>query len=51
MTTVFGQWRGVLRGSVYVIDDEIDHGGQGYVYLRAMELSRLSSSGSETRVS
>jgi uncharacterized damage-inducible protein DinB len=35
--TAFGQWPGVLHDLIlYVIDNEIHHRGQGYVYLRAL---------------
>jgi uncharacterized damage-inducible protein DinB len=35
--TAFGQYPGVLRDLIlYVIDNEIHHRGQGYVYLRAL---------------
>jgi uncharacterized damage-inducible protein DinB len=35
--TAFGQWPGVVHDLVlYVIDNEIHHRGQGYVYLRAL---------------
>jgi uncharacterized damage-inducible protein DinB len=35
--TAFGQYTGVLHDSMlYVIDNEIHHRGQGYVYLRAL---------------
>jgi uncharacterized damage-inducible protein DinB len=35
--TAFGQYTGVLHDMVlYVIDNEIHHRGQGYVYLRAL---------------
>ena len=35
--TAFGQWPGVVHDLIlYVIDNEIHHRGQGYVYLRAM---------------
>lgn len=37
--TAFGQWPGVLHDLIlYVIDNEIHHRGQGYVYLRALEI-------------
>ena len=37
--TAFGQYPGVLHDLVlYVIDNEIHHRGQGYVYLRALGL-------------
>jgi uncharacterized damage-inducible protein DinB len=37
--TAFGQYPGVLHDLVlYVIDNEIHHRGQGYVYLRALRL-------------
>ena len=33
----FGQYTGVLHDLIlYVIDNEIHHRGQGYVYLRAL---------------
>ncbi len=35
--TAFGQWPGVVHNLIlYVIDNEIHHRGQGYVYLRAL---------------
>lgn len=35
--TAFGQWPGVTHDlMLYVIDNEIHHRGQGYVYLRAL---------------
>jgi uncharacterized damage-inducible protein DinB len=35
--TAFGQYTGVLQDLIlYVIDNEIHHRGQGYVYLRAL---------------
>jgi uncharacterized damage-inducible protein DinB len=35
--TAFGQWEGIVHDLVlYVIDNEIHHRGQGYVYLRAL---------------
>jgi uncharacterized damage-inducible protein DinB len=35
--TAFGQWPGVAHDLIlYVIDNEIHHRGQGYVYLRAL---------------
>ena len=35
--TAFGQWPGVVHDLLlYVIDNEIHHRGQGYVYLRAL---------------
>jgi uncharacterized damage-inducible protein DinB len=35
--TAFGQFEGVLHDHIlYVIDNEIHHRGQGYVYLRAL---------------
>jgi uncharacterized damage-inducible protein DinB len=35
--TAFGQWPGVLHDHImYVVDNEIHHRGQGYVYLRAL---------------
>jgi hypothetical protein len=35
--TAFGQWDGVIYSLLwYVIDNEIHHRGQGYVYLRAL---------------
>ena len=35
--TAFGRWPGVLHDLIlYVIDNEIHHRGQGYVYLRAL---------------
>ena len=37
--TAFGQYPGVLHDLIlYVIDNEIHHRGQGYVYLRALAL-------------
>jgi uncharacterized damage-inducible protein DinB len=37
--TAFGQYNGVLHDLIlYVIDNEIHHRGQGYVYLRALGL-------------
>jgi uncharacterized damage-inducible protein DinB len=37
--TAFGQYTGVLHDLIlYVIDNEIHHRGQGYVYLRALGL-------------
>jgi len=37
--TAFGQWPGVLHDLIlYVIDNEIHHRGQGYVYLRALDI-------------
>jgi uncharacterized damage-inducible protein DinB len=37
--TAFGQYPGVLHDLIlYVIDNEIHHRGQGYVYLRALGL-------------
>jgi uncharacterized damage-inducible protein DinB len=37
--TAFGQFRDVLHNLIlYVIDNEIHHRGQGYVYLRALGL-------------
>ena len=36
-TTAFGQYKGVVHDLIlYVIDNEIHHRGQGYVYLRAL---------------
>jgi uncharacterized damage-inducible protein DinB len=36
----FGQFPGILHDLIlYVIDNEIHHRGQGYVYLRALEIS------------
>jgi uncharacterized damage-inducible protein DinB len=36
-TTAFGQFEGVVHDlMLYVIDNEIHHRGQGYVYLRAL---------------
>jgi uncharacterized damage-inducible protein DinB len=33
----FGQWEGVVHGLLaYLIDNEIHHRGQGYVYLRSL---------------
>lgn len=35
--TAFGQWPGLLHDLIlYVVDNEIHHRGQGYVYLRAL---------------
>jgi uncharacterized damage-inducible protein DinB len=35
--TAFGQWPGVLHDLIlYVIDNEVHHRGQGYVFLRAL---------------
>jgi uncharacterized damage-inducible protein DinB len=35
--TAFGQYPGVLHDLIlYVVDNEIHHRGQGYVYLRAL---------------
>jgi uncharacterized damage-inducible protein DinB len=35
--TAFGQYTGVLHDLIlYVIDNEVHHRGQGYVYLRAL---------------
>jgi uncharacterized damage-inducible protein DinB len=35
--TAFGQWPGIAHDVIlYVIDNEIHHRGQGYVYLRAL---------------
>jgi uncharacterized damage-inducible protein DinB len=35
--TAFGQYEGVLHDHIlYIIDNEIHHRGQGYVYLRAL---------------
>ncbi len=35
--TAFGQYTGVVHDLIlYVIDNEIHHRGQGYVYLRAL---------------
>ena len=35
--TAFGQYPGTVQDLIlYVIDNEIHHRGQGYVYLRAM---------------
>jgi uncharacterized damage-inducible protein DinB len=37
--TAFGQYPGVLHDLIlYVVDNEIHHRGQGYVYLRALAL-------------
>jgi len=37
--TAFGQYPGVLHDLIlYAIDNEIHHRGQGYVYLRALEI-------------
>jgi uncharacterized damage-inducible protein DinB len=37
--TAFGQWPGVVHDLVlYVIDNEVHHRGQGYVYLRGLGL-------------
>jgi len=36
----FGQWPGVVHDLVlYVVDNEIHHRGQGYVYLRALGIA------------
>jgi uncharacterized damage-inducible protein DinB len=38
-TTAFGQYTGVVNDLLlYVIDNEIHHRGQGYVYLRALKI-------------
>jgi uncharacterized damage-inducible protein DinB len=38
--TAFGQYTGVLHDLIlYVIDNEIHHRGQGYVYLRALGIA------------
>jgi uncharacterized damage-inducible protein DinB len=38
--TAFGQWPGpVYELIAYVIDNEIHHRGQGYVYLRALGIA------------
>jgi uncharacterized damage-inducible protein DinB len=35
--TAFGQWPGVAHDLIlYVVDNEVHHRGQGYVYLRAL---------------
>jgi uncharacterized damage-inducible protein DinB len=35
--TAFGQWPGVIHDLIlYVVDNEIHHRGQGYVYLRTL---------------
>jgi len=35
--TAFGQYPGVLHDLIlYVVDNEVHHRGQGYVYLRAL---------------
>ena len=35
--TAFGQWPGIVHNLIlYVVDNEIHHRGQGYVYLRAL---------------
>ncbi len=35
--TAFGQWPGIAHDIIlYIIDNEIHHRGQGYVYLRAL---------------
>ena len=35
--TAFGQYPGILHSLIlYVIDNEVHHRGQGYVYLRAL---------------
>ena len=37
--TAFGQYPGILHDLIlYVIDNEIHHRGQGYVYLRALQI-------------
>ena len=37
--TAFGQYKDVLHNLIlYVIDNEIHHRGQGYVYLRALQI-------------
>jgi uncharacterized damage-inducible protein DinB len=37
--TAFGQYTGVVHDLLlYVIDNEIHHRGQGYVYLRALKI-------------
>ena len=37
--TAFGQWTGTgIWLLLYIIDNEIHHRGQGYVYLRALEI-------------
>jgi uncharacterized damage-inducible protein DinB len=38
--TAFGQYKGVVHDLLlYVVDNEIHHRGQGYVYLRALGIS------------
>ena len=38
--TAFGQYTGVLHDLIlYVVDNEIHHRGQGYVYLRALGIA------------
>ncbi len=38
--TAFGQWTGPAWSlMIYVIDNEIHHRGQGYVYLRALDIA------------
>lgn len=38
--TAFGQYKGVVHDLIfYVIDNEIHHRGQGYVYLRALGIN------------
>jgi len=35
--TAFGQWEGPVYGTfLYIVDNEIHHRGQGYVYLRSL---------------
>lgn len=37
--TLFGQYEGTVQSSIlYFIDNEIHHRGQGYVYLRALDI-------------
>ena len=44
--TAFGQWPGPVYDLLfYVIDNEIHHRGQGYVYLRALEIEPPSFPG------
>ena len=39
-TTAFGQYPGVVHDLIlYVVDNEIHHRGQGYVYLRALGIA------------
>lgn len=37
--TAFGQWKGTILSTIlYYIDNEIHHRGQGYVYLRSLDI-------------